>query len=84
MRIKCVVQERIIEIVEDERKTYTFGRHLNQRADELRPVLTEMCRSNQDISEVVPPTRVVSAMVQARKDIEEFRRRLTVKLPLTV
>lgn len=84
MRIKCVVQERIIEIVEDERMTYTFGRHLNQRADELRPVLTEMCRSNQDISEVVPPTRVVSAMVQARKDIEEFRRRLTVKLPLTV
>lgn len=81
MRIKCVVQERILQIVSSEYPTYTFGKQLNQRTDELRPILTEMCRRGEDVSGVVPPTRVESAMIQARKDIEEFRRRMVVKLP---
>ena len=80
-RIKCAVQERILQIVEDECDGYTFGRQTELRVKELREVLTEMCRRNEDISGVVPPTRVESAIIQARKDIEEYRRRLTVKLP---
>lgn len=84
MRIKWIVQERIIQIVKSEYSTYTFGKQLNRRADELRPILTEMCMSSEDISGIVPPTKVESAMIQARKDIEEFRQRLAVKLPLAV
>lgn len=81
-REKCAVQERILEIIKGEYKEYTFGKHLDRRVDELRDTLGRMYRRNEDISSCVPPSAVRPAMAQARKDIEEFRRRLTVKLPV--
>ena len=80
-RIQCAVQRRIVQILRREYKGYTFCSQLQWRVEELRDVLIEMCMDGQNISRCVPPTNVQSAMVQARLDVAEFRRKMTVKLP---
>ena len=76
-----MVQRRILDIVESEYKSYTFGSQLPQRVEELWDILMNMHRQGLDISGAKPSTRVVSAMIQARQDIDEFGKRLRVQLP---
>lgn len=79
--IRYVVQRRIWQIIKTEYKTYTFGTQTKQRTQELRQILTQMCNEGKSITRVTPPTKVVSAMIQARKDVEKFEERLKVRLP---
>lgn len=81
LQMQCVVQKRILQIIQQESDQYTFGCHIDLRINELRDVLCEMYRQNKDISEYVPPSNVQSAMVQAYEDMEKFQERMTVDLP---
>ena len=80
-RVQCAVQRRIVQILRREYKGYTFCSQLERRVEELRDILIEMCVAGRSISRYTPPTGVQSAMVEARRDVAEFRRRLAVKLP---
>ena len=80
-RIQCMVQRRIVQILRREYKGYTFCSQLERRVEELRDILIEMCVAGRGISRCMPPTNVQSAMVQARRDVAEFRRKMTVRLP---
>lgn len=81
LQMQCVVQKRILQIIQQEFDQYTFGCHIDLRINELRDVLCEMYKQNKDISEYVPPSNVQSAMVQAYADMEKFQERMTVDLP---
>lgn len=80
-KIQCAVQRRIVQILRREYRGYTFCSQLPQRVDELRDALIEAYMAGQNISRHVPPTNVHSAMVEARRDVAEYRRKLKVRLP---
>lgn len=82
LHAQYVVQKRILQIIKQERKHYTFGRHIDLRMAELYDVLYEMHTQGKDISEYVPPSNIQSAMVQAHRDIAKFQEKLTVQLPV--
>lgn len=81
MYIRYIVHKRIVQIIKTEYKTYTFGSQTKQRGRELRRILTRMCNEGKSIAQATPPTKVVSAMIQARKDVDKFQERLKVRLP---
>lgn len=81
MYIRYAVQRRIWQIIKTEYKTYTFGSQTKQRVTELRQILTQMYKEGKSITRANPPTKVVSAMIQARKDVEKFQEHLKVRLP---